>query len=145
MDIQKEHKSREAFESLWIQSNGHFKYFVFSQEHGKYIHTGVRDNLTDRELLCASITLNTAYLFFIGGVKTQAIPEGFVLVPKELSDGAADNLALNQWEVNKTLLLFQYSDLNTFEFEEVRLNYCKNMANKFKVDYKTMIKAAEGK
>lgn len=72
MDIQKE---REAFESLWIKSNGHFKYFVFSQELGKYIPTGVQDNLTDQELLFASITLNTAYLFFLGGIKTQAVPE----------------------------------------------------------------------
>ncbi len=93
-NIQNEHKSRETFESLWIQSNGHFKYFVFSQEHGKYIHTGVRDNLTDRELLCASITLNTAYLFFLGGIKTQTVPEGFVLVPKECSDEMAEVIAL---------------------------------------------------
>lgn len=76
--------------------------------------------------------------------KAQAIPEGFVLVPKELSDSAADNLAMNQWEVNKTLLSCQFRDLNTFEFEKVRLNYCEKMANKFKVDYKTMIEAAEG-
>lgn len=92
-NIQNEHKSREAFESLWIKSNGHFKYFVFSQEHGKYIHTGVRDNLTDQELLFASITLNTAYLFFIGGVKTQAMPKGFVLVNKECSDEMAEVIA----------------------------------------------------
>lgn len=65
MDIQ-----RQGFEELWLKSNGHFKYFKFSEEHGEYISTGIRDNLTDEELLFASITVNTAYLFFIGGVKT---------------------------------------------------------------------------
>jgi len=100
MNIQKEHKSREAFESLWIQSNGHFKYFVFSQEHGKYIHTGVRDNLTDRELLCASITLNTAYLFFLGGIKTQAIPADFVLMPKTPTEKMLSTAIHKYLEVN---------------------------------------------
>ncbi|OTG81531.1 hypothetical protein [Acinetobacter sp. ANC 4648] len=81
MDIKKE---REAFEELWLQGNGHFKYFKFSAENGKYISTGVRDNLTNQDLLFASITINTAYLFFLGGTKkAQAVPEGFVLVPNE--------------------------------------------------------------
>lgn len=125
MDIQKE---REAFESLWIQSNGHFKYFVFSQKHGKYIPTGVRDNLTDQELLFASITLNTAYLFFLGGIKTQAIPDGFVLVNSE---------RLN--ELRDQALTAKYASLNNDsdhifgDIEDIQLSL------------ETMIEAAEVK
>lgn len=131
MDIQKE---RAAFEKHWIEN-----FDAIDLEDAEY-----RDdlNMYEHPTLFAD-DLNKAWSSW-QAAKAQAIPEGFVLVPKELGDGAAENLALNQWEVNKTLLSFQYSDLNTFEFEEVRLNYCKNMANKFKVDYKTMIKAAEG-
>lgn len=93
MGIQKERESREAFEILWIQGGGHFKYFVFSQEDGKYIPTVVQGSLTDQELMFASITLDTAYLFFLGGVKAQAVPEGFVLVPRECSDEMAEVIA----------------------------------------------------
>ena len=79
MDIQKE---REDFEKLWTDGNGHFKFFEFDQDACKYRLNGVTDNLSKEDLLSASITLNTAWLFWLGA-KAQAVPEGFVLVPKE--------------------------------------------------------------
>lgn len=76
---------RSGFEQLWLQGGGHFKYFIFSEEQEKYIPTGVRDNLSNQDLLCASITLNTAYIFYIGGLKrlkAQAVPDTHILVPR---------------------------------------------------------------
>ncbi|MDQ8953394.1 hypothetical protein RFH42_10530 [Acinetobacter rudis] len=138
MNIQKEH-GREAFEEFEFQKRPFASKKVLFQ---KYDPARIGDcDSNEGKYYCAEMQEKWEIWQHVA----QVAPKGFVLVPKELSDGAADNLALNQWEVNKTLLLFQYSDLNTFEFEKVRLNYCKNMANKFKVDYKTMIEAAEGK
>ena len=79
MEINKE---REAFEKLWTGGNGHLRFFKFDHDACKYLLNGVSDNLPKGDLLSASITLNTAWLFWLGA-KKQATPEGFVLVPKE--------------------------------------------------------------
>ena len=79
MDIQKE---REDFEKLWTDGNGHFKFFKFDQDDCKYRLNGVTDNLSKEDLLSASITLNTAWLFWLGA-KKRAVSEGFVLVERE--------------------------------------------------------------
>lgn len=76
MDINKE---REAFEKLWTGGNGHLRFFKFDHDACKYLLNGVTDNLPKGDLLSASITLNTAWLFWLGA-KKQATPEGFVLV-----------------------------------------------------------------
>ena len=79
MNIEEE---REAFEKVWTDGNGHFRFFEFDQDACKYRLNGITDNLPKEDLLSASITLNTAWLFWLGA-KKQAVPEGFVLVPKE--------------------------------------------------------------
>ena len=79
MDIKKE---REAFEKLWTGGNGHLRFFKFDLDACKYLLNGVTDNLPKGDLLSASITLNTAWLFWLGA-KKQATPEGFVLVPRK--------------------------------------------------------------
>ena len=85
MDIEKE---REAFENLWLAGGGNFDNFIFSEDQGKYAAIE-NSNLTDKQKEIALYVVNNAYLFFVGGfkqaAKAQAVPEGFVLVPKEPS------------------------------------------------------------
>ena len=90
MDIQKE---REGFEKLWTDGNGHFRFFEFDQDDCKYQLNGVTDNLSKEDLLSASITLNTAWLFWLGA-KKRAVPEGFVLIPVEPSRDTQHKIVL---------------------------------------------------
>lgn len=62
-------EERSGFEQLWLLGGGHFKYFSFSNELGQYIPNGVKDEHTDQELVYALVTLNTAYVFYMGGFK----------------------------------------------------------------------------
>ena len=79
-------KEREAFENLWLAGGGNFDNFIFSEDQGKYAAIE-NSNLTDKQKEMALYVVNNAYLFFVGGfkqaAKAQAVPEGFVLVPKE--------------------------------------------------------------
>lgn len=62
-------EKRALFEKLWIQGQGNFKYLKFSNSENKYIPTGVVDNLTDSDIMVASIVMNTAYMFYLGAWK----------------------------------------------------------------------------
>ena len=72
MDIKKE---REDFEKLWTGSGGHFRFFEFDQGACKYILNGVTDGLLRDDLLSASITLNTTWIFWLARAKSKAVPE----------------------------------------------------------------------
>lgn len=74
--------------------------------------------------------------------KAQAVPEGFVLVEKELSWVKADHLACAEWEKNKALFCTENRDI-TAQIEEYRLRWCKNKAHKIMSEYKAMIEAQE--
>lgn len=78
-------------------------------------------------------------------VKTeaQAVPEGFVLVEKELSWVKADHLACAEWEKNKALFCTENRDIIALQIEEYRLRWCKNKAHKIMSEYKAMIEAQE--
>ena len=84
MDIQ-----RQAFENLWLAGGGGFDNLIFSKDQGKYIAIENSD-LTDKQEEMSLYIVNNAYLFFVGGfkqaAKAQAIPDGFVLVPRECPD-----------------------------------------------------------
>lgn len=69
-------EQRDASEKLWVLGGGHFKYFRYECSAGRYIPTGVRDHLTDADLVSASITLNTSYLFYLGGWKQATLRSG---------------------------------------------------------------------
>ncbi len=62
-------EKRQLFEKLWVDGGGHFKFFKFSKDHEKYIYSGVMCDLSEYELRVGLITLNTAYLFYLGGWK----------------------------------------------------------------------------
>ncbi|MDX8202050.1 DUF551 domain-containing protein [Acinetobacter pittii] len=67
-----EFNKRSGFEQLWLLNGGHFKYFYFSETQDEYVPTGIRDNLSDDELILSSVTLNTAYLYYISGFTKAA-------------------------------------------------------------------------
>ena len=75
--------------------------------------------------------------------KAQAVPEGFVLVEKELSWVKADHLACAEWEKNKALFCTENRDITALQIEEYRLRWCKNKAHKIMSEYKAMIEAQE--
>ena len=75
----------------------------------------------------------------------QAVPEGFVLVEKELSWVKADHLACAEWEKNKALFCTENRDITALQIEEYRLRWCKNKAHKIMSEYKAMIEAQEQK
>jgi hypothetical protein len=75
--------------------------------------------------------------------KSQAVPEGFVLVPKELSDEKADIQASLAWSCHLGLFKSQNRDMSTTEIEEFRLKWCGNKARDLQEEYKAMIKAQE--
>ena len=62
-------EKRKLFEKLWIDGGGHLRYFKFDEDLEKYDYSGVTDGLSKEDLMMARITLNTAYLFYLGGWK----------------------------------------------------------------------------
>ena len=75
--------------------------------------------------------------------KAQAVPEGFVLVPKELSDEVADELASDAFNNAKSLFDSEYRGYSALQREHIRLRWCKRSAKQYQSDYKTMIEAQE--
>lgn len=75
----------------------------------------------------------------------QATLEGFVLVPKELSDEKADDQAMFAWNFNLDLFKSDNRDMTAIQIEEFRLKWCLNKARTLQQDYKAMIEAQEQK
>ena len=75
--------------------------------------------------------------------KTPAVPEGFVLVPKELSGEKADAQAMLAWGCYAGLFKSQNRDMSAFQVEEFRLKWCKNKALELQEEYRVAIKAQE--
>ena len=76
-------------------------------------------------------------------VKAQAVPEGFILVPKELSDEVADELASDAFNNAKSLFDSEYRGYSALQREHIRLRWCKRSAKQYQSDYKAMIEAQE--
>lgn len=75
--------------------------------------------------------------------KAQAVPEGFVLVPKLLSDELADELAGDAFNNIQSLLDYEHRGSTAIEREEFRLKWCRIKAKEYQHHYKTLIKAQE--
>jgi len=77
--------------------------------------------------------------------KAQAVPEGFVLVPKLLSDELADELAIDAFNNIQSMFDYEHRGSTATHREEIRLRWCKNKARDFQENYKAMIEAQEQK
>lgn len=139
-------KEREAFENLWLAGGGNFDNFIFSEDQGKYAAIE-NSNLTDKQKEMALYVVNNAYLFFVGGfkqaAKAQVVQEGFVLVPKLLSDELADELAIDAFNNIQSMFDYEHRGSTATHREEIRLRWCKNKARDFQENYKAMIEAQE--
>jgi len=71
------------------------------------------------------------------------VPEGFVLVPKELSDEVADELASDAFNNAKSLFDSEYRGYSALQREHIRLRWCKRSAKQYQSDYKAMIEVQE--
>ena len=75
--------------------------------------------------------------------QAQAVPEDFVLVPKELSDEVADELASDAFNNAKSLFDSEYRGYSALQREHIRLRWCKRSAKQYQSDYKAMIEVQE--
>ena len=69
--------------------------------------------------------------------------EGFVLMPKELSDEKADDKAMFAWGFNLKLFKFENRYMTAIQVEEFRLNWCRNKARSLQHEYRLLIEAQE--
>ncbi len=132
MDIQ-----RKAFESSNnVNPDWSFK---FDEELQQYV-------ATDFEMTSQVDEFNEHWDTFRAGweaTKAQVVPEGFVLVPREMQWHKADDLACLEWGRHVGLFCSENRDMSALQVEEFRLRWCKNKANKIMSDYKAMIEAQE--
>ena len=126
MDIQKE---REAFEYEFKQTD----YYI---AHGDLSTLMLCDDQYALDDLQVSFEMWQA-------AKAQAVPEGYVLVPREMQWHKADDLACLEWGRHVGLFYSENRDMSALQVEEFRLRWCKNKANKIMSDYKAMIEAQE--
>ncbi|MEN8368550.1 hypothetical protein [Acinetobacter bereziniae] len=122
MDIEKERKEfeKEAFK----QSGG---WATFHKAYGDVYENN---------------QLNFGWKVWLAA-KLHAVPEGFVLVPKELSDEKADDQAMFAWNFNLDLFKSDNRDMTAIQIEEFRLKWCHNKARTLQQDYKAIIEAQE--
>lgn len=73
--------------------------------------------------------------------KKHAIPEGFVLIPKEMSWQKADEIAMEHWNRYQYSHEVQYQGQNasSSSIELARLRWCKNKAHQIMKDYRDVI------
>ena len=75
--------------------------------------------------------------------QASANREGFVLVPKLLSDELADELASDAFNNIQGMFDYQHRGSTAMHREQIRLRWCKNKARKFQENYKIVIEAQE--
>ncbi|NNH00253.1 hypothetical protein [Acinetobacter sp. ANC 5414] len=67
----------------------------------------------------------------------------FVLVPKELSDELADELASDAFNNIQSMFDYEHRGSTATHREQIRLRWCKNKAREFQENYKIVIEAQE--
>lgn len=139
MDIEKIKSDFEASECF--KRFEHVVQYTFF-EFGAYIkRTDVPDDVEKKagKMILALILSWSAWK----EANAQAVPEGFVLVPREMHWHKADDLAYLEWDKHKSLFCSENRDLTALQVEEFRLCWCRNKANKIMGDYKAMIESQE--
>jgi uncharacterized protein YbdZ (MbtH family) len=77
--------------------------------------------------------------------KAQAVPEGFVLVPKELSDEYCFEHANQKFENCKNFFEREHRDLDPEQFQRLKDHWIQIHVNKLKTLHGEMIEAQEQK
>ena len=123
-------EKREAFEA-WLFSTEKFKtrnknFLFMLDEYGNYEDIPVLEHWQTWQ-----------------AAKAQVVQEGFVLVPKLLSDELADELAIDAFNNIQSMFDYEHRGSTATHREEIRLRWCKNKARDFQENYKAMIEAQE--
>lgn len=149
MDIstkqEKWRQERPLFEAEFLHSHL-LPFFNFNENTGDYeIKIECVNNTDDEDRKIAYETLNTGWVMWLRARRDQAqsVPEGFVLIPKEMNWINADILASAEWDKNKSLFCSENRDMTATQVEEFRLRWCKNKAYQIMSEYKAMIEAQE--
>ena len=79
------------------------------------------------------------------GWKAQALLEGFVFVPKLLSDELADELAIDAFNNIQSMFDYEHRGSTATHREQIRLKWCRNKAREYQETYKQLIEAQEQK
>lgn len=96
--------------------------------------------------------INSMYQMFEAGTevgekwqvaKAQAVPKGYVLVPKLLSDELADELASDAFNNIQSMFDYEHRGSTATHREQIRLRWCRNKARKFQENHKILIEAQE--
>ena len=133
MDIQIDLR-RGDFEGMHPKA----KLFGFDEDKKLYTGDGVESINHQWTTWCACIGM-----LHLEVKEAQAVPEGYVLVPREMQWHKADDLACLEWGRHVGLFYSENRDMSALQVEEFRLRWCKNKANKIMSDYKAMIEAQE--
>jgi len=132
MEIPK--KEREVFEDQII-ADGFVEFSGYSLKKDEF------EGYVDERVECAWFAYSQA--FRRATEQSQAVPEGFVLVPKLLSDELADELASDAFNNIQSMFDYQHRGSTATHREQIRLRWCKNKARKFQENYKIVIEAQE--
>ena len=125
MDIQKE---REAFLNVYVNYKGDSRKIQFNEETEQFMWR--KNNVSDTEVEYVHLMNQRWYAWLAcAKSKAQAVPEGFVLVPKEPTDKTIAHMINTPIEVN---LLCDHADTFLSEGEAY-------------MAYKAMIEAQEQK
>ena len=96
--------------------------------------------------------INSMYQMFEAGTevgekwqvaKAQAVPKGYVLVPKLLSYELADELASDAFNNIQSMFDYEHRGSTATHREQIRLRWCRNKARKFQENHKILIEAQE--
>ena len=127
MDIQDTKEQRQAFEAWCIQWNI-ASVFPLDDE-GQYSDYNIH------LLYCAWLQGQAA--------KAQAVPEGFVVVPKELSDEKANKMAKDEFSKISSLFHMEHRSEPDNSVEQLKRIWIANKIRNLKLFHKLFIGAQE--
>lgn len=136
MDIQKE---KDAFLNVF-QFFKSFKGIGFSEETEQFFLKKNKPN--DAECLDVS-NLNQMWRAWWARAKSQVVPEGFVVVPRELSADEARKHAEAMFNKVEHMARYEQRDLNESEFESFKNRWIDARTLTIQFDWKAMIEAQE--
>ena len=135
MDIQKE---REAFLNVYVNYKGDSRKIQFNEETEQFMWR--KNNVSDTEVECVHLMNQRWYAWLAcAKSKAQAVPEGFVLVKKELPEQIAEKMAIDRIDKPR-----HENDPVWREIaEQSYKDQVKSKKWEFWRDYKAMIEAQE--
>lgn len=134
-----------SFESTyWLPS--HFEFLAFDMDQGNYVIKDDLDPIFEDDATEIWHRVNTGWAMWKKAIKfteQQATHEGFVLVPKELSDEKATSLAYKEFSRISSLFYMENRHEPDSSKERLKRIWIANKIRNLKVFHKTFIEAQE--